>query len=84
MCTVVYDGGNRDKIFNEYGENDFLITYAGDYQLSFRHFKFYRRNQHDYNFHFYQKGSDIHVQVEISGQDSMKFDKPLTCIDLAK
>lgn len=75
--SVLYEGELREPMFNEYGENDFLLTYDDQYYLSFRQFKFNRRHQHDYNFHFYEKGNKVFAQVDISGQDAMKFERPM-------
>jgi hypothetical protein len=75
--TVLYDGESKDKMINDYGENDFLITYDNQYYFSFRQFKFNRRHQHDYNFHFYQKDSKIFIRANIKGQDAMKFERPM-------
>jgi hypothetical protein len=81
--TVLYDGEAKDKMINEYGENDFLITYDNKYYFSFRQFKFNRRHQHDYNFHFYPKGNKIYIHADIKGQDAMKFERPMLVISLA-
>ena len=80
--TVVYDNGLRDKIPNKYGENDYLLTYADEYHLLFRHFKTYRRSQHNYKFHFYQENNEIYVKVIMDGQEGFKFENPLIRMDL--
>jgi hypothetical protein len=82
--TVVYDNGLRDKIPNEYGENDYLLTYADEYHLPFRHFKTYRRSQHNYKFHFSQENNEIYAKVIIDGQEGFEFEKPLIRMDLAE
>lgn len=74
---VLYDGEVTEPMFNEYGENDFLLTYDDQCYLSFRQFKFNRRHQHNYHFHFYEKGDTVFAQVDISGQDAMKFERPM-------
>ena len=79
--TILFDGKLKDKMINDYGENDFLITYDNKYYFSFRQFKYNRRHQHDYNFHFYQKDGKIFVQGDIKGQDAMKFERPMLEID---
>lgn len=81
--TVLFDGEKEEKMSNDYGENDFLITYDNKYYLSFRQFKFNRRHQHDYNFHFYKKDNKIFVQANIKGKDAMKFERPMLEINLA-
>jgi hypothetical protein len=75
--TVLFDGESKNKIQNEYGENDFLLTYDNKYYISFRQFKFNRRNQHDYSFYFFQKDNKPFVSVKISGKDGMEFIRPL-------
>jgi hypothetical protein len=76
--TILYEGGKkRNEIKNEYGENDFLITYNNKYYFSFRQFKLNRRHQHNYNFTFYQKEKKIFLLVEIKGKDNMKFERPM-------
>ncbi|MBO4233364.1 hypothetical protein FO675_03435 [Riemerella anatipestifer] len=79
---ILYDGKIKDKMMNEYGENDFLITYDDKYYFSFRQFKLNRRHQHDYKFHFYPKGDKIYIAVDIKGQDAMKFKRPMIDIKL--
>lgn len=81
--TVLYDGETKNEMINDYGENDFLITYDNKYYFSFRQFKFNRRHQHDYNFHFYQKDNIIYIRANIKGQDAMKFENPMLDISLA-
>jgi len=81
--TILYDGAAKAQMINDYGENDFLITYDNQYYFSFRHYKFNRRHQHDYNFHFFRKGDKIFIQADIQGEDAMKFEKPLIPIRLA-
>jgi len=70
---TVFDGNIRNKIFNEYGENDFLVTYDDKYYLTFRHFKIHSRAQHDYHFNFTKKQNTVILEVDIEGQDKMKF-----------
>lgn len=81
--TVLFDGKLEDSMINEYGENDFLITYNDKYYFSFRQFKFNRRHQHDYNFHFFQKGDTVFVRADITGEDKMKFERPMHVISMA-
>ncbi len=77
---VIYNGEKENQIVNDYGENDFLITYDNKYYLSFRQFKFNRRHQHIYNFELIEKMNDIYVKVNIEGQDRMKFEKKMLLI----
>ncbi len=82
--TLLFDNGNsQDKIPNEYGENDFLITYDEKYYLSFRQFKLNRRHQHNYIFDFYEQHDSIFIKVNIKGIDGMKFERQLLEIEYA-
>ena len=74
---VLYDGKKKDNMINDYGENDFLITYDNKYYFSFRQFKLNRRHQHSYKFHFFEKNNRIFIKVNIEGQDAMKFERPM-------
>ena len=70
--TVLYDGRNwKDLIPNEYGENDFLITYDERYYLQFRHFKTNRSHQHEYRFHLFENNDKVFVNIKIVGRDEM-------------
>ncbi|MEB7937094.1 hypothetical protein [Escherichia whittamii] len=75
--TVLFDGNLKNKMINEYGENDFLITYDDRCYLSFRQFKTNRRHQHDYYFDFFNNNGDIFVTVEIKGENPLKFTRSL-------
>jgi len=75
--TVLYDGEEKDSVPQEYGENDFILTYDKKYFLKFRHFKFNRRHQHSYDFYFYKKGEKVFVDVDIEGSHDMEFTKEL-------
>ncbi|EMM4086231.1 hypothetical protein WAC87_004262 [Shigella flexneri] len=74
---VLFDGNLKNKMINEYGENDFLITYDERCYLSFRQFKTNRRHQHDYYFDFFNNNGDIFVTVEIKGENPLKFTRGL-------
>lgn len=80
---VLYHEGIKNEIINEYGENDFLITYDNKYYFSFRQFKTNRRHQHDYNFHFSERGDKIILQVNIKGRNAMIFEKSMLEISQA-
>jgi len=80
---VLYDGKPKEKIINEYGENDFLVTYDDKYYFSFRQFKLNRRHQHNYNFYFFENNGRIFLRVDIKGRDGMKFERPMLDINLA-
>jgi len=81
--TVLYDGKKKNDMVNDYGENDFLITYDNKYYFSFRQFKCSLRHQHDYNFHLFQKSDRVFIRVNIKGQDAMRFERPMLEISLA-
>lgn len=82
--TVAFDGRPKTKIKNEYGENDFLITYNDEYYLSFRQFKFNRRHQHKYKFNFETSTNNPIVEVDIVGKDRMKFSREMIKIEDAE
>lgn len=82
--SVLFDGTQKNTMINEYGENDFLLTYNDQYYLSFRQFKFNRRHQHDYNFYFFQKHDRPFVRVSIAGKDAMEFERPMIEISKAE
>ncbi|WP_105461514.1 hypothetical protein [Escherichia coli] len=75
--AVLFDGSLKNKMINEYGENDFLITYDNRCYLSFRQFKTNRRHQHDYYFDFFNKNGNVFVTVEIKGENPLKFTRSL-------
>ena len=82
--VIIFDNGNlKNEMPNEYGENDFLITYDDKYYLSFRQFKLNRRHQHDYYFKFYEKHNHVFVKINIKGQDGMRLEKQLLEISQA-
>ena len=82
--TTLYDGKQKDDVVNDYGENDFLVTYNNKYYLSFRQFKFNRRHQHDYYFHYFKKGDNIYVRTLIKGASAMHFERRMIPIDSAQ
>lgn len=75
--SVLFDGKEKEEMINDYGENDFLITYNNEYYLSFRQFKLNRRKQHDYYFHFFEKRDSVFVQVDIKGAYALSFERPM-------
>lgn len=81
--TVLYNGETGDVMRNDYGENDFLITYDEKYYFTFRQFKFNRRHQHNYHFHFFSRENKIFIRADIKGKDAMKFEEPMSDIGLA-
>ena len=81
---IVFDGQPKEKIENEYGGNDFLITYQDEYYLSFRQLKLNRRHQHEYKFSFKGSEEDPIVQIEIEGIDGMSFERKMIRIEDAE
>lgn len=81
---IIFDQRIRSKIPNQYGENDFLVTYDNKYYYQFRQFKTNNWHQHDYNFHFKQMQNQIKLKIEIHGPDGMKFEKTMNQIVNAK
>jgi hypothetical protein len=81
--TILYDGKFKNIMADDYGENDYLLSYDDQYYLSFRHFKTNRRNQHDYYFHLFSKNDAVFVRVEIKGKNPMRFERPMLDIALA-
>lgn len=81
---ILFEGKNKETLLNEYGENDFLVTYDNKYYFSFRYFKFYRHLQHQYLFHFYQKDSAVFLKVDIVGSDPMRFERAMNLISDAQ
>jgi hypothetical protein len=70
--SVLYDGITwKDLIPNEYGENDFLITYDEKYYLQLRHFKTNCNHQHDYSFHLFRSNDKVFVNIKIVGRDAV-------------
>ncbi len=77
---LIYDGQNKNQIINDYGENDFLITYDNTHYLSFRHFKLNRRHQHIYDFELYKKDNNIFLKTNIKGENEIKFERKMLLI----
>ncbi|EFO1477037.1 hypothetical protein DWG88_21135 [Escherichia coli] len=71
--TILFGGKLKNRMINEYGENDFLITFDDRCYLSFRQFKTNRRHQHDYYFDFFNNNGNAFVTVEIKGENPLKF-----------
>ena len=64
-----------------YGENDWVITYKGQQQCKFRHFKTNRRYTHNYKFAIYEKQDTLYCDINIRGKNSMKQTFYFTAID---
>ena len=81
---IIYDGMQSGLLKTDYGENDFLITYADQYYFQFRHFIFNSRNQHSYNFTLFKQQDTIFIKADIKGEDKMQFARPMQLISNAK
>lgn len=73
FTTTFFNGKKAENLPNEYGENDFLITYADSLYFAFRHYKLNRRDQHDYEFDFSLQKDTVFVKTNIKGTFKMKF-----------
>lgn len=79
--TIVFDGEEEDCVANEYGENDFLVTYDDKYYLSFRQFKTNWRSSHDYGFYLFMRNDSVFVRTEITGKNGMAFERVMLKIE---
>lgn len=77
------DGKAYSKLPNEYGENDFLITYDNQYYFSFRQFKFNRNHQHTYQFKIEKKHNTPYILVDIKGEEAITFTREMLPISEA-
>ena len=68
----IYQAGVYHDIPNEYGENDWVITYKGQQKCQFRHFKKNRRYTHKYKFVFYENQDTLYCDIDIRGKNSQK------------
>jgi len=75
LITIMKKGKLNSTIETDYGENDFLITYADSVQLAFRHFKTNNRMNDVYDFRIFKKKNDIFIKTFIKGTDPMIFTK---------
>lgn len=78
--TTLYNGVENEKMINEYGENDFLITYDDSYYFSFRQFKTNWRAQHIYNIKINQQDGKPFLHIEIKGYEPMNFSRSMIAI----
>ena len=81
--TIFESGENKAKINNEYGENDFLLTYDNKYYLTFRHFKVNCNPQHTYLFSFYWNNDGLYASVKIKGEFPMELKHRMIPIESA-
>jgi len=80
---VIFDGIFKARIKNEYGENDFLITYNDEFYFSFRHFKTNWHHRHKYQFTIDKKSNNLFVEVKIIGEDQLKINGQMIPINQA-
>ncbi len=77
---VMFENGSSETIPEEYGENDWYLSYKNKH-TAFRHFKTNNRADHNYNFHFYEENDTIKCNVEIEGYNPrsiiISLDKPI-------
>lgn len=73
FATTFFNGKKAEDLPNEYGENDFLITYADSLYVAFRHYKLNRRDQHDYEFDFNLQNDTVYLKTNIKGAYKLKF-----------
>ena len=69
--STVYEKGTISQVPNNYGENDFLVTYKDSLYVHFRQFKTNRQNQHTYHFSFTKEKSSYFVAIDITGKNNL-------------
>lgn len=82
--VLIFDGTTTKTTPNNYGENDFIISYEDQYYVPFRHFKTNWRHQHDYIFYFYKKEDTLYVRVTVEGVDDMNFETRMEKMPIKK
>jgi hypothetical protein len=65
---VMYENGSIEIIPEEYGENDWYLSYKNKH-TSFRHFKTNNRADHDYDFHFFEENDTVKCKINIDGHN---------------
>lgn len=77
---VIYENKVVTTIPEEYGENDWFLSYKNNH-VTFRHFKTNNRADHDYVYHFYKENDTIKCKIEIEGHNPqsmiVSLDKPI-------
>ncbi len=86
---TVFDGKYKNNLSTIFGENDFLIIYDDKFYYSFRHFIFtdFKSSSpkgHEYNFSLYKRNDTILCDVDIIGEEPMKFTRFMSEIKTAK
>ncbi|HEY1054634.1 MAG TPA: hypothetical protein VGE24_05845, partial [Emticicia sp.] len=58
---IIYNHSEQQvEIPQEYGENEWLITYSDSLCTRFRHIKYNRNDKHSYHFRFFKTEGDIY------------------------
>jgi hypothetical protein len=70
--TTIFEKGLKSIVPNEYGENDWLISYKDSLFVEFRHFKTNRNSNHKYNCRFYKKQNTLYCDIDIIGSNKFK------------
>ena len=82
--SALFDGKlHKENMINEYGENDFLITYGNQYYCSFRHFKTNWKQRYEYDFHLFKMDGNIFFKADITGVEKSKLEIKMIAIDSA-
>jgi len=68
---TIVENESINPIPKGYGENDWLLSYAGKNFGVFRHFKTANWHDHDYSFKFYKNNGEVLCDVRIDGPDPM-------------
>ena len=80
LGRVMYQNGSAQTIPEEYGENDWYLSYKNKH-IAFRHFKTNNRADHDYKFYFYRENDTFKCKVDIEGHNPrsmiLSLDKPI-------
>lgn len=79
-ARTIFHGTQMAALKTDYGENDFLVTYADRYYLQFRHFIFNSNHQHDYVLAIERRNDALYLSVDIDGPDAMRFVRPMSLI----
>ena len=69
--TLIFNGETKKTIPEEYGENDWQVSYQNKVFAEFRHFKTNFWHDHHYKFVFRKSDGYIECWVTIDGPDSM-------------
>jgi len=81
--STIFSNSKSKKIINEYGENDFLITYNDSLYFEFRQFKTNWHNQHSYTFNFIKENESYFVEIKIKGENDLNLKSQMHPINQA-